>query len=159
MRQLSPNHEIGSQIALTTFHLGSTGFISFILIYDANFTVPNAVKFTYELDSKDSVIEAAQYPWQAILDAFKNSKELPWPSTAEDLDYFPPLPPKSQVFWNMWYQVLTVLNSLSMQSALSCQLAKISAMENWMRNGSCLNIFWQPQFVTVVRSLWQSSID
>ena len=62
LRQLLPNHEIGSQIALTTFHLGSTGFISFILIYNANFTVPNAVKFTYELDSKDSVIEAAEYP-------------------------------------------------------------------------------------------------
>ena len=56
------------------------------------------MKFTYELGSKDSVMEAAEYLRQAILDAFKNSKELHWPLTANDLDYSPLLPRKLLCF-------------------------------------------------------------
>ena len=61
LRQLLSNHEIGSQIAFTTFHPGNKGFISYVLIYNANLTVADAVKFTYELDLKDNVMEAAEY--------------------------------------------------------------------------------------------------
>ena len=82
-----------NQIAFTTFHPGDKCFISYILIYNANLTVANAVKFINE-GSKDSVMEAVEYLQEAILNAFKNSKEVPWPPTADDLDYSPLLPPK-----------------------------------------------------------------
>ena len=66
------------------------------------------------------------------------------------------------VFWNMWYWFLTLLTSPSIWSALSCELAKTSVVVYQMGSGSCLNTFlWQVQFVTstMVRSLWQSSIN
>ena len=37
-------------------------------------------------------MDAAEYLQQAILDVFKNSKEMSCPSTADDLDYSTPLP-------------------------------------------------------------------
>ena len=89
LRQLLPNHEIVSQIAFTTLHPGNKGFISYVLIYNANLTDAKAVKFAYRLGLEDSVMKAAEYLRQVILDAFKNSKELPWPPTADDLDYSP----------------------------------------------------------------------
>ena len=61
-------------------------------------TVSDAVKFAYQLDSKGSIMEAAEYLRQAILDTFKNSKELPWPPTADDLDYSPLFPPEFTSF-------------------------------------------------------------
>ena len=61
-------------------------------------TVADAVKFAHELDPKDSVMEAAEYLRQAIHYAFKHIKKLPWPSTADDLDYSPPIPPELKSF-------------------------------------------------------------
>ena len=61
-------------------------------------TAADAVKSAYELGSKKSVMEASEYLRQAILNAFNNSKELPWPPTAGDLGNFPPLPPKLTSF-------------------------------------------------------------
>ena len=43
-------------------------------------------------------MEAAEYLRQAILGAFRNSKEIAWPPTADDLDYSPPLPPELKSF-------------------------------------------------------------
>ena len=56
------------------------------------------MKFAYELGSKHSVMEADEYLQVAILDAFKNSKVLSWPPTADDPDYSPLLPPELTSF-------------------------------------------------------------
>ena len=74
--QLVSNHEIGSQIVFTNFHLGDKGFSSYVCISNANLTVAYAVNFANDLGLKDGVMKATEYLRQTILDAFRNSKEI-----------------------------------------------------------------------------------
>ena len=53
------------------------------------------------LRKKDSVIEAAEYLKQAVFNAFKNSKKLPWPPIADNLTIFHRYHQSSEIFWNM----------------------------------------------------------
>ena len=105
-------------------------------------TVADPVKFAYELSSNDSVMEAAEYVRQAILDAFKNSKELTWPPTADDLDRTPPLPSELISFLEYVISGSNTADCYEHVKRLSCQLVKVSVMDYRIKNGSCLNTFF-----------------
>ena len=93
-------HEIGELIGFTTVNTGNKGFISYDLIHNASITVTDAVRYAYELGSKDKYEEVALLLRQIIQHAFKESESSPWPPTADDLDIVPSLPSELIKFLN-----------------------------------------------------------
>ena len=59
--------------------------MSFWLVYSSKLSTSNAVAASYLSASKDKLSEADMYLRNVILEAFKKSKEMPWPPTAEDI--------------------------------------------------------------------------
>ncbi len=62
------------------------GCIESNLIYSSSITVDEAVGCAYKLGTADQLQEAALTLHSHIIKAFKESKELPWPPTAQELD-------------------------------------------------------------------------
>ena len=64
-------------------------------------------------------MEEAEYLQQTILDASKNSKELPWPPTANDLDYSPLVPPNLKCYLEY---VILVSNNADFSKHVKCTI-------------------------------------
>ena len=60
--------------------------ISFWLVYSSKITVSNALARAYTLGSTDKYQDVALLLRHNILQAFRESKGLPWPPTAEDME-------------------------------------------------------------------------
>ena len=80
------NHEIHSLITFAKVNPGNKGCISFNLVYNANLSVGDAVTYAYKLGSKDKYKDVALLLRGMIQQAFCESRPLPWPPTAEDLE-------------------------------------------------------------------------
>ena len=71
---------------------GNKGFISYVLIYNAQLSVADAIAYAYQLGSKDKLEECAIFLRKTIQHAFEESESVPWPPTAADLDVDPSIP-------------------------------------------------------------------
>ena len=80
------NHEIIERIAFTKISHGDKGCITNILVYCANISTADAVTCAYMLGSKDKYKDVALLLRSTIQHAFKESKPLPWPPRADDLE-------------------------------------------------------------------------
>ena len=80
------NHEIHSLIAFVKVNPGNKGCISFNLVYNANVFVGDAVTYAYKLGSKDKYKDVVLLLRGLIQQVFCESRPLPWPPTAEDLE-------------------------------------------------------------------------
>ena len=60
--------------------------ISFWLVYNSDITVSSALARAYTLGSADKYQDVALLLHQNILRAFRESKDMPWPPTAEDME-------------------------------------------------------------------------
>ena len=80
------NHDIYKQIALAKVYPGDKGFITKHLMYNASISVADAVTYAYKLGSKDKYEYVALLLRSIIQQAFTESKSLPWPPTADDLE-------------------------------------------------------------------------
>ena len=75
--------------------LNQADAISFWLVHSSNITVSDALIRAYTLGSTDKYQDVALLLRHIILQAFKESKDLPWPFTADDMELNPEklLPP------------------------------------------------------------------
>ena len=62
------------------------GVISFWLVYNSDVSVNNASAQTYTISSKYKYQKAALLLRSSILQAYKDSKSLPWPLTLDDMN-------------------------------------------------------------------------
>ena len=84
--------ELNDFIGFTTVDPGNKGFISYVLIYNAQLSVADAIAYVYQLGSKDKLEECAIFLRKTIQHAFEESESVPWPPTAADLDVDPSIP-------------------------------------------------------------------
>lgn len=82
-------HAISDLICFTKVNPGDKGCLSFILIYSKDITVAEAVAYSYKLGSVDKYAEVALHIRALIQKAYRESKEIPWPPTADDLEINP----------------------------------------------------------------------
>jgi len=89
------NDPIKEHIHFTKVDHDKADAISFWLVYSSNITVSNALARAYTLGSTDKYQNVALLLRQNILQAFKESKDQPWPPTADDMELTPEniLPP------------------------------------------------------------------
>ena len=89
------NHDIHEQIAFAKVNPGDKGCIIYNLVYSASISIADAVAHAYKLGSKAKYEDVALLLRSLIQQAFKDSKPLPWPPTADDLEVKSPeeLPP------------------------------------------------------------------
>jgi hypothetical protein len=80
------NDEIHESIAFAKVDPGDKGFISYNLVYSASISIADAVTYAYKLGSKDKYGDVALLLHSTIQRAFNESKSLPWPPTADDLE-------------------------------------------------------------------------
>lgn len=80
------NHELSKNVSFTKASPGDKGCLSFILIYSNRITVVDAVAFAYKLGARDKFTDVALFIRGLIQRAYKESKELPWPPTLDDLE-------------------------------------------------------------------------
>jgi hypothetical protein len=80
------SHEIHERIAFAKVNPGDKGCITYNLVYSASISVGNAVAYAYQLGSKDKFEDMALLLRRIIQRAFNESKSLPWPPTADDLE-------------------------------------------------------------------------
>lgn len=96
-RNGSPNPEYRSEklktklekhegIAFAKVAADDKGCITFNLVYNANLSVSEAVACAYKLGSKDKYEDVALLLHDTIKKTFRESKSLPWPPTADDLE-------------------------------------------------------------------------
>lgn len=79
-------HAISEKIAFAKVNPGDKGCITYNLVYSANISVADAVVYAYKLASKDKCEDMALILRCVIQRAFKESKSLPWPPSADDLE-------------------------------------------------------------------------
>ena len=80
------NHEISQSISFTKINPGDEGARSYFLIYNNKTTVAEALGVAYKLGSTDKFSDVALDLHKQILEAYKNSKKLPWPPTHDDME-------------------------------------------------------------------------
>lgn len=80
------NHDIHEWIAFAKINPGDKGCITYNLVYSASISVADAVTYAYKLGSKDKYEDVALLLRRIIQQAFNESKSLPWPPTADDLE-------------------------------------------------------------------------
>lgn len=80
------SHAIGDQVKFVNVKPSNEGCITYNLLYSASITVADAVAFAFQLASRNKVNDVAIILRSAIQRAFKESKSLPWPPLADDLD-------------------------------------------------------------------------
>ena len=86
MIRLQTDPDISSKIAFTKVNPSDTGFVSFYLMYSTSITVADAVALSYKLASMDKTQDVALLLRSLIRHAFNDTKPLPWPPTAEDMN-------------------------------------------------------------------------
>ena len=79
-------HAINERIAFSKVNPGDKGCITYNLVYSANISVADAVAYAYKLASKDKCEDMALILRSVIQRAFIESKPLPWPPSADDLE-------------------------------------------------------------------------
>ena len=80
------NDDINEFIAFAKINPGDKGCITYNLVYSTSISVAEAVVYAYKIGSKDKYEDVALLLRGIIQQAFKDSKSLPWPPTADDLD-------------------------------------------------------------------------
>ena len=98
------NHSISELIAFAKINPGDNGCITYNLVYNAKTSVADAVGFAYKLGCSDKYEDVAQLLHSKIRQGFNESKSLPWPPTADDLevkDADELLPPDIKKFLNL----------------------------------------------------------
>lgn len=80
------NHDVHEWIAFAKVNPGDKGCITYNLVYSANISVADAVAYAYKLGSKDKYEDVALLLRGTIQQVFLESKPLPWPPTADDLE-------------------------------------------------------------------------
>lgn len=80
------NHEIKEMINFANVNPGNKGCITYNLVYSSSISVEDAVAHAYILGSKDQYEDVALLLRKLIKQGFKNTKLLPWPPSADDLD-------------------------------------------------------------------------
>jgi len=80
------NHDISKLVAYAKVNPGDKGCITCNLVYSASISVADAVVYTYKLGSKDKHEDVALLLRSLIQGAFKESKPLPWPPSADDME-------------------------------------------------------------------------
>ena len=68
------------------------------LVYNANISTNDAIRFSFNLGTLDMLKEAGTFIRKAILDSFDNSDDLPWPPTTEYLHSRNIIPDQLQKF-------------------------------------------------------------
>ena len=105
MKSRLEDHDIHERIAFAKVNPGDHGCVSYVLVYNANISVAEAVADAYRLGSNDKYEEVAMLLRVVIQEAFKKSKSLPWPPTVDDLDIDPSeslLPSELMQFLNLF---------------------------------------------------------
>ena len=80
------NSDIHELIAFAKVTPGDKGCINYNLVYSASISVADAVAYAYKLGSRDKYEDVALLLRSSIQRAFKESKPLPWPPSADDLE-------------------------------------------------------------------------
>lgn len=80
------NHDIHKLIVFAKVNPGDKGFITYNLVYSAKISVADVVAYAYELGSKDKYEDVALLLRSLIQWAFKESRPLPWPPSADVLE-------------------------------------------------------------------------
>lgn len=80
------NHDIHEWITFAKVNPGDKGCITYNLVYSASISVTDAVTYAYMLGSKDKYEDVALLLRGIIQQTFNESKSLPWPPTADDLE-------------------------------------------------------------------------
>ena len=80
------NHEICELITIANVNRGDKGCITYNLVYSAAMFVAEALAYAYNLGSKDKYEDVALLLRSSIKQAFKESKPLPWPPSADNLE-------------------------------------------------------------------------
>ena len=83
MKKMEKDDEIGQLLSFTKVEL--KGCVHFWLVYSSELSTSNAVAASYLAASKDKLSDTAVYLRGVILEAYKKSKEMPWPPTIEDI--------------------------------------------------------------------------
>lgn len=83
-RRLQGDKDISREVTISK--VPHHGCIELNLIYSSSITVDEAVVCAYKLGTADQLQETALTLHSHIIKAFKESKELPWPPTAQELD-------------------------------------------------------------------------
>ena len=79
-------HEICELIDFAKVNLSDRGCITYNLVYSASISVAEAVAYAYKSGSMDKIKDVALLLRNLIQQAFKQSKPLSWPPTADDLE-------------------------------------------------------------------------
>jgi hypothetical protein len=80
------NDPIKDKIQFTRVDNKKDGVISFWVVYSSGITISNAIAQAYTLGSTDKYRDIALLLRQKILKAFRESKDLPWPPTTDDME-------------------------------------------------------------------------
>lgn len=80
------NDSIKDKVCFTKIDHDNCGALSFWLVYSSQMGISNALSRAYILGSKDKYQEVAFLLRGIMLKAYKASKELPWPPTADDIE-------------------------------------------------------------------------
>lgn len=80
------NDPIKDHVYFTKVDHDKADAISFWLVYSSNITVSNALARAYTLGSADKYQDVALLLRHNILRAFRESKDLPWPPIADDME-------------------------------------------------------------------------
>lgn len=83
-RRLQGDRDISHELAFSK--VPHRGCIESSLVYSSKITVDEAVGRAYKLGTTNQLQEAALTLHSLIIKSFKESKELPWPPTAQELD-------------------------------------------------------------------------
>jgi hypothetical protein len=79
-------HPINENISFTKVDRDKGAAVSFMLVHSSSITVSDALAQAYSLGSADKYQDVALLLRGLILRAFKESKDLPWPPTANDME-------------------------------------------------------------------------
>lgn len=85
-RRMENHPEISSKIAFTKINEDDQGYFSFYIVYSSDLSVDETISLTYKLANADEIKDTAHHLHGTIIKAYKESKNIPWPPTADDLD-------------------------------------------------------------------------
>ena len=96
-------HVISEKISFTKVSPGDKGCITFILIYSNDITVADVVAFTNRLTPTDKFADVALLMGSLIQRTYKESQDLPWPPTADDMHIKPDIQQQLEQFTCIMY--------------------------------------------------------
>ena len=103
MARLEKDDELNKHICFAKVSLKDRGCYAFWLVYSSSITLADAISCSYQLGAADQVKDTALYLRQLIQKAFKESADLPWPPTADEVGNraTEELPDELKVFLNL----------------------------------------------------------